>query len=548
MDKLKQFLASLKKVLAGLTPSQRVTLGVGALLVGGSLSALVFTATQRDYEFLANYSKLEIEERRELEQLLDAEKIAWKLEDSDALYVERGARKKVVMKMALEKKMSSSSRDAFKWLFSMTALDVSTPGIINEKLRISRAEELESTINTLPWVRSSKVTITEGNDLDPLAPRRHPTKAMVNIISRSTQSVSNKDDIEAVRALVSFAVPKLDPKYVGVVIDGSPFIFKETTEAYTQSNEWMKRKIDIEEYAKSKIMEHFLGSGGKDALVRRLRVSVNALLDNEIMKESSETLREGVNPVRTTSHTNRSEAKGPEADEAGVFSETSVPENVMTSKETTNFKTEETNTTQENLPESTRTKVWTKVPGEVKTLTVAMVFDLDEMVVPSQFDVQAQTAPADILTRRLEAFRDQAGKALGIDKAMLENISVEAMPFALEEVMPRPQVADVIMSLVERSGGQFLVFGLSLFGFLYFVNVLRQAFETPELEEEMDEEEIKRRTSDEDVARMLDAQESNMADIRAKQIEERVRKMIGEKPDEAGNLIKRWLLEDEEGK
>lgn len=546
VEKLKKFLANFKKVLSGLTPSQRVTLGVGALLVAGSLSALVFTATRRDYEFLANYAELEVEERRELETLLDAERIPWKLENSDALYVERGSRKKVVMKMTLEKKMPSS-RKAFEWLFKMTALDVSTPGITSEKLRISRAEELESTINTLPWVRSSKVTITEGNDLDPLQPRRHPTKAMVNIITRNHQPLNN-EDIEAVRSLVSFAVPKLDPKFVGVVIDGSPFIFKETSEAFAQSNEWMKRKIDIEEYAKRKIEEHFLGTGGKDALVRRLRVSVNALLDNEIMKESSETLREGVNPVRVTSHTNRSEAKGPEANEVGAFSETSVPENVMTTQETTAFKNEETNTTQENMPESTRTKVWTKVPGEVKTLTVALVFDLDEMVVPSQFDVANQTAPSDILTRRMEAFRDQAGKALGIDRSQLQNISVEAMPFALEEVMPRPQVADVIMSLVERSGGQFLVFGLSLFGFLYFVNVLRQAFETPELEEEMDEEEIKRRTSDEDVARMLDAQESNMADIRAKQIEDRVRKMIGENPDEAGNLIKRWLLEDEEGK
>ncbi|MDP2735891.1 MAG: hypothetical protein Q8P12_06835, partial [bacterium] len=211
-----------------------------------------------------------------------------------------------------------------------------------------------------------------------------------------------------------------------------------------------------------------------------------------------------------------------------------------------NFLEEETQTNLEFLPGIEEKIVKGEIPGAVKNITVALDFDMDEILRPTQFDLRNGTSLEDILQREIESNRGKASHVVGMVGSQNPNILVSAAQFAVDLPPAPPKVTEILLGVLERSGGQFLVFGLSLFGFLYFVNVLRQAFETPELEEEMDEEEIARRTSEEDVARMLDAQEANVSDVRAKQVEERVRKLVSDNPAEAANLIKRWLLEDEQ--
>jgi flagellar M-ring protein FliF len=542
VDKIKVLLGRLKDVLDGLTPSQRLTFGLGAVLILGSMAAMLTFATRSSYEYLADVSQLSAEERKDLESLLQEEGISWELE-GNVMSVEEGRRKNIVMKLNLEKKMPSN-RQAFKWLFEQTPLNTPTPRAMEQKLRLSRALELEQTITSLEWVQGSKVIITEGNDLDPLKPRRHPTKATISIQTRQRQSL-DREDIDAVRALVSYAIPKLKERNVGIVIDGKPYIFKEKSKFIQESDEWMKRQVAIEEYHENRLRAFFLGVNGQSALVKRMQISVSVELDREVIKEHVKRTREDSNLVRMTDHKHTTTGKGPGIQETGVFDETSVEENTFTGTEAQAFKDEESNKTEEYLPAIDETISVSKIPGAVKKISAVLVFDVNDMIMPSPLDIKNKVPEEEILSRKTNDFQKAAAKSLGLEAALIDNIAVQTMQFALEDLPEPIKVGDVILGVLEKSGGQFLVFGLSLFGFLYFVNMLRQAFETPEMEEEMDEDEIKRRTSEEDVARMLDAQEQDVTDVRARQIEARVIKMVKDDPESAASLIKRWLVEDE---
>lgn len=543
VEKMKVMIAQLRGVFAGMSPSQRVTLGAGALLIFIAVSSIVAFAMRTDFEMLANTEHLDPDERRSLEQMLSDEGIDWDIE-GQSIMVEKGARSKIFMRMNLEDKMPNS-RQAFEWLYAETPLTAGTPDNFNEKIRLSQGMELEAVINSLNWVHSSKVIITRGNDLDPLKQRRFPTRSTVNIKTRGRQQVDN-EDITAVRSLVVYAIPKIKHENVGIVIDGKPYIFKQENEIVKQADEWTQRKVQIENLYEGKLKSYFLGANGEDALYSRMRVAVNIILNREVIKNHVLKRREDSNPVRDMRHTRRTEGKGPGTDEIGVFNETSTTESSLNAEGVTDFVETEEQTNLEFLPGTEEEIIKGEIPGAIKEITVALDFDMNEMLRPTQFDLKNETPLEEILQREIDANRERAARVIGFSDAGSPSILVSAAQFAVDLPPSPPQVVEVLLGVLEKSGGQFLVFGLSLFGFLYFVNVLRQAFETPELEEEMDEEEIARRTSEEDVARMLDAQEANVSDIRARQIEDRVRKMVADNPDEAANLIKRWLLEDEQ--
>jgi len=543
VKKLKAILENVKKVMGGLTTSQKITLMMGAVMIFGALSALVWTATQTHYETLVSLTDLDTTARKELEQYLKENEVEYQ-SDGKMISVEAGSRNKIMMNLALDDKLAGTV-NAYQWLEDLSPIKTPTPKAMDERLRISRALELEGTINSLNWVKSSKVTITIGADTHFLQGKRHPTKASVNIISRHHDFADQDKNVRAVRSLMTFAVPNLIVENVGIVIDGNTYIFKQKSAAASKYDEWTTRKINQEIQAEDKIKAFFLGEGGELGLVHKLRVSVSIELNRQVIeKQITKTIED---PLALRSSISGSSTKGNNApvDEPGVSTNNNVAQNVVGDGSTILDAKEDRTIIEYKFGKEIETE-FSEIPGAIKNVYVALVFDQDEMQEAGVLDFKDGMEPQAVIEKKLFKYKKQVANSLGITgDAINNNISVDAMKFANDVIKEKAGLQSVLMDVLEKSGGNFLLFGLSLFGFLYFVNVLRQAFDTPELEEEMDEEEIKRRTTDEDVARMLDAQAESLDDIRARHIEERVRSLVKEDPDTAGSLIQRWLMEDD---
>jgi flagellar biosynthesis/type III secretory pathway M-ring protein FliF/YscJ len=534
VQKLKHLITDIQKMIGDFTLVQKISFLLGALMVAFSLSCLVGFATAGDLEILLKLDQINVEEQQALFQSLDEQKVNWELK-GDKVMIEKGRRQEVIMKLQLNKDLPAGN-DHFYWIFNTGPGNTPTPKNFDERVRLSRGRVLAGLIASMPGVKKASVTISDGDSRNYFEKRRYPEKASVYMLT-DHQSIG-VEEVRALKAMVAHAVPKLEAKNVVVIKDGRLAEDKESFEAKDEADLWTAREIRKSRYLEQKLIRYFKGDGFKKGLVKNFITSISMTMkrerinETEIIKQELYLSKEEKESVLIN---------GPSyLPEVGVTNATSVTVSTGLGGEG-DFRHEE-KSERNNFEPGHEKRISRELGvGEDKKISVAMAFDEDELLDSGLLDFEKNLSSETLIEKRINEYKEQAASALGIELSM---ISARAMKFASNEIPVKRGLQTVLFDFLADSGSHFLIFGLTLFGFLYFINVLRQAFETPELEGERYEEEKVRKSNEEDMAQLLDAEEDNADDVRARQVESRVKRFVKKHPQSTGKLIKRWLLQD----
>ncbi|WP_103728694.1 flagellar basal-body MS-ring/collar protein FliF [Novosphingobium sp. HII-3] len=224
--------------------------------------------------------------------------------------------------------------------------------------------------------------------------------------------------VQAIRYLVSSAVPDLSPEAVSVV-DQTGALLARAGEGEGGASDIEDRQAAVEARLRDQIetmVEPIVGQG-------KVRAEVSAVLERDQVREESETFdpdKQVVQHQVTVESNNQSNENAAGAQGATVAAQLPENEGAVAGGGGDSRRSAQNETSEDVTYQNSRVqKVAVRTPGQVKRLTVAVMVDGGEKGLPQP---------------QLERLQRLVENAVGFDSERGDSVVVENMPFAAQEL------------------------------------------------------------------------------------------------------------------
>lgn len=296
------------------------------------------------------------------------------------------------------------------------------------KLNETRAVEgeLARSIESLDGVSRARVHIVMPERAMFAAETRKATAA----VTVKTQGRLGAEAVASIRYLVAASVPELAPEAISVVDQTGALLARAGDSSTTGASDADSRQTAVEGKLRDEIeslLEPIIGFG-------KVRAEVSALIDRDQTREESNIFdpeKQVIAQQVTVETGDQNDEMDPGAQPATVS--TQLPESQANPGSPGSSRKSASKQTSEDtrFDNSATHTVTTRVPGQIKRLTIAVMVDGGANGLP-----QAQIAR---LTRIVE-------NAAGIDSERGDSVVIESMPFAAGAALPDAESS--ILSLV----------------------------------------------------------------------------------------------------
>lgn len=271
--------------------------------------------------------------------------------------------------------------------------------------------ELARSIESLNSVRGARVHLVMPERALFTAEARKPTAS----ITLKTQGRLSAENVEAIRYLVSSAVPELAPESVSIIDQNGTLLARAGDGGVLGGASGEERQAAIETRMRSEVeslLEPIVGQG-------KVRVEVAVALDLSSSREETETFNPDAQviarqvTVESSDQNNEKPAGGQAASAGGQLPESQDQAGAVGKTGRLSAKSE---SSEDITYQNSRTqKVTQQVPGKIERLTVAVMLDGGKKGLDA--------AQIKRLTRLVE-------NAVGSDSARGDSVVVENMPFS----------------------------------------------------------------------------------------------------------------------
>jgi len=507
IDKIKSFLKGLGEKIKKLKIGTKVAIGIGIVTV---ILALVFTINySRQNKYKVLFSGLDSTDSANITKALEDKKVDTKI-DGDSILVPKDQVDK--LRIELSSNITNGSK-GFELMDESSNLFMTDEEFQIEKTRMIQGE-LEKTIKTFPGIDNARVHITQGEQ-SVFNGESKDGKAAVYISLKDGRTL-DKNQIKSIISLISASGINIPKKNVEVIdqnmvllsegiYDGNGNLANEagltrTKNAEKQLSEELKKRV-------KSMLEPIFGVG-------KVEIGINATLNSKTVEKNELKL----DPKKVISSSTKSENSVTDEDVKG-----SPVDNNMNN--TANAKSNNDNSKEESIKYKigeSETKTLAP-PGDVKRITASIAID--------------GNISDDVMTN----VEDIVQTAIGMDTKRGDSISVIGMNFnkgKANELNPENSTKTG-MTPIKIGIATLVVLAILLaIGFIIFKKKGKQT----DLE---DTEEMSKET--EYFANLLKAKQKeteldNDEDTESN-IEEEVKSLAENNPDEISELIKRWLNE-----
>jgi len=531
------FRDNIDKISKSLTRTQKIIIVSVAVLAIAGIIALVMFASKPEYSVL--FSDLDPADASKIVEKLKERNINYELSgNGGTIMVPKDKVYELRLQLAGEG-LPLSGVVGYE-IFDKTNFGISD---FQQKVNYKRAleGELVRTITRLESVEAAQVRIVIPEKAL-FKEDQKKTTASVVIKLRSGKSLSN-ENVLAITNLVASSVEGLDPGNV-TIIDSKGHLLSSTEPrdalaSLTATQYDMKRKLDMYLSDKAQSMlDHVLGTG--KSIVR-----VDAELDFNQMEKTSKTYDPNT-VIRSQETNNQSEP---------------VYDSVPPATKGTTLTNYEVGETVEHIIGAV---------GKIKRLSVAVLVDGTYQDTEKDNQIIREFIPR--TQEEIIKITSVVKNAVGFDETRKDQLSVENLIFDTnmeEDILTKNQVESSSMSILK----QVLVILAMIFTVLLFRSLLRKFRPKPELkpklakvalktidekdiktgiiepvkEEVIEKEEVIIKEKKKKPIPVIELPEAEITEEELKQneLKARVTSYVTEKPNEALNLVKIWLLEDE---
>jgi len=559
MEFLRRIIAQIKAQLGELTTSQRLVVGLLAVIVVGAAWWMVNYAAARETVPLLDQPFSEAEITRVVQTLS-----GWQVEyevRGNKIYVPRSEARKLLYRLTAEQVLPEDI--SIGWERLIEGSDILVPDAVHQDKRlIVRQVELARTISHWPHVASARVYINPGGKRV-LAGVRPVPSASVDVEMELRGSGTRKL-AKDIAHFIAGANNRMRAENVAVLIDGKSFPVNAHGEGI--DSEYLENKIEFEQHFRDKIVAA-LG-------IDNAHVQVDVTL-NTTKKETRERLipDEGGgswNPqIEKTSLESKS-STAQQDEEPGMLANVSeTPVSTGTSKSDTN---EEGSATSRPYPGEKVTVTSTPSSG-IKEITATVRIPrtffarISQQESGTEEDPPAETVAA-VIEREIPKLRRSVMGVLGLVAGEEENVVVDSYWDVASLAAAGGGASGPVGSTAELSAGkgagsfaqrhakQIAVSALAVISLFMVLMMVRKASGPVDLSEEQAASLVGGNKPPE----ALSVEESNLAEagdgallagveleeeaIRSQQILQQIRSMVEESPESAATLLRKWIVQD----
>ena len=443
-----------EKVLSfwkGISFTQRIFVGGLAAILLACFAGFMFWLNKPDYQVL--YSNLSPEDANRVVNLLQAEKVSYKLENNgSSVLVPQPQLYDLRIKVAGEGGLVGTG-------IGFEIFDDVKVGVTDfvQKINYQRAlqGELSRTISQFPNVESARVHLVVPQRSLFIEEQQKPSASVVLKLKDLGRKMEPKE-VQGIVNMLVMAVEGLDKDRISVTDSlGKPLYFPDEDSLTGLSVTQRDHKLKVEQGLERRINELLTPIMGAGKIIAK----VNADLDfsqRTIRREIFDPEKTAVRSEQRSEETNQGRANldSPDANYRGDGLNGAVSSQQGTREtRTTNY---EINKEEQNIIGQV---------GEISRMTVAVVVD----GVYEKND-QGEYAFTPRPKGGLDRVRTLVANAVGYDRARGDTIEVLCVPFGDTELPEEPNVAQLVAEYAERLGKPLIN---ALLAFLFLMLVVR---------------------------------------------------------------------------
>ena len=416
-------LEQLLSVWNALELRRRVIVVVATVGVFAAVIVLTRIATSPGMSLL--YAGLEGGPAGEVISALDQRGLPYEVR-GDAIYVETGSRDETRMALAAQG-LPSNTSSGYELLDGLTGFGT-TAQMFDAAYWRAKEGELARTITASPHIRFARVHIAQSGS----QPFRRDQQASASVTVTPAGATMTPLQAQALRFLVSSAVPDMRSEDVAVIDSNGGVIVNADSDAGAQGNDredMLRRNVE-------RLLEARVGVGG--AVVE---VNVETVTDRETIVERliDPSTRAAVSQESEERNATSTDSRGagvsvasnlPDGDAAGGDGRSESRE--VTSRESTSWEVSQTSREVE------------RAPGAILRLSVAVLID-GVREADANGVMQWSPRPAE----ELEALRALVASTVGFNEARGDVITLRSLPF---EPLALDEGSTASGSLIERLG------------------------------------------------------------------------------------------------
>jgi flagellar M-ring protein FliF len=422
-------------------------------------------------------------------------------------------------------------------------------GTSNFVLNVNKLRALEGelgrTIGSFQKVESARVhLVTPKRELF-TRDRQEPT-ASVALKFRGAAKL-DKEEIAAIRHLVSTAVPGLKVKRITIVDNRGRLLAKgvdedDSTSVFVEESE--EFRVNYEKRIRNtieRLLEQSVGFG-------KVKAEVNAEIDFDRIVKNSEIFDPEGQIARSVQTIEENEQSNERSADNNITVQNQLPDadpdNAGTLAESQQQRTEETT----NFEISKEVINQVKETGTIKRLSVAVLIDGD-YVANAEGVMEYQAIPEE----QLEQLEDLVRSAIGYDADRGDEVSVINMKFAGTEPLGEEGPLDFLKDDLDAIIQTLVLGGVAVLAILLVIRPLvNRAIEAAELarEEEQMELEALAGPSLSRLADLTEEEEDDMIDIARisgkvkSSTYRKINDLVGKHPEETLGILRQWSCTD----
>jgi flagellar biosynthesis/type III secretory pathway M-ring protein FliF/YscJ len=547
MELLRRVIAKINTQMADLTASQRIAIGLCAVIIAGSLVWLASWTTAPELVPLLK-ERLTMDQIALIRQNLsnDTFRII-----GDRVYVRAPDHSRLLWKLHESGSLPADTSITFSTLFADDS--PFRPESENKFRRtVAKQNELARVIAASPKIKSAEVFISDSSNRRISATNIVPT-ASITITMNAGQTL-DQEIVMACATLVAGAVPGLLPHKISVV-DGAtmrPFSTPDPSDAFAQGQLAEKKKH--EDHLEQKIRLQL-------AHIPQISVTVSVLLDSSKKEIEDYTYAEPA--------VESEEASGTESRSAAPSGEAGVGPNVgqaLTGNASGGLNTTESSTTKfqpQPLQQKTKTQqlpfailratASISIPHSYVANIVKKINRLEDDPTNEQVDQQFQTEQLQVraAVRNIIMANDD-----DVTVTMFTDFSpaVTMLSDGTLAIAGDTSLGHTVQNTLRDYGPQAFLGFLALSGMFMLSRIAKRSADNaaslndqndPSLAEAADEE-LLTVGSDAvgmaapDESSMLEAKEVSSDVLRANELSDQITKLVNEKPDTVASMVKKW--------
>jgi flagellar biosynthesis/type III secretory pathway M-ring protein FliF/YscJ len=537
---------TIRKQMGGMDTSQRIALGLCAVVVAGSVLWLTQWSMRRQMVSLYG-EQLSDAQVTEITQELDRRGEDYE-EQAGAIMVRPEDRRRLFMSLVEHNSGPQSFQFTFKELVGNE--NVFAPETSRRRqFLIALMSELSMMIRTMDKVKDARVLIADDESQLRLGYPKGRTKATVQLTMNGKERLS-PGTVEAMVRLVSGAVPRLEPQDVAVVdAAGRSYKVANPDDAVTTDLYGLQRRKEKELLEKiEKLLSH----------IPNHMATVSLKLDAESSQTVGVTM--GEPPVKREKREETSTSNRIRAMEPGV--EPNVGAALEGLAGARGDSTEKTEVEYSESRDNTRTTTM-KHPGAVLQAAAAILIPRSYFVaaLKSMAD-DPERAPTrdeieDLIDAEKPKIRDLVRPILVAASEPQIEVDVyydEAKTYVPSAADPELAVSGGVMDYINTNGKQFGLVALALMAMGMMFQMVRRSAEAPVVPEDTSASLADLggfSESGEPIGEagapdaILIAQETDEGSMRSRQMAQQVSEMINDDPEKAASLVRRWIEREE---